>query len=460
MPCQTPKQTNARAVTAEIYMKKVQLTIAAAQVLRGVIDQGHSLARAVEDLGDSFNGNLSELKEITFGGCRFYIYLDGLISELLHKPIKEKDRIVHFLLVSAIYRIEFMRAPDYAVVNESVSALEKTNQSWAKNLANGVLRNFLRNKPEIIGLLNKAHVQDAFPKHLHERITSDWPEHAQAIFRASNKKPPLTLRINQKTTTRSLYEETLKGQGMDYALTQDSDIGVTLSNPVSVERIPGFTDGRVSVQDESAQIIASAVALSSGQRVLDGCAAPGGKTCLMLESQPDLASLVAIDLPRRITAIEQNLARLKLNAMVIPADLLDTAAWWDGQRFDRIVLDAPCSGSGVICRHPDIKHRRRPSDIEKFAEQQLAMINSVWPLLKPGGKLVYITCSIFKAENDHVIEKFIKDKEDFELQSLNEIFGVESSFGRQRLPGVHSGDGFYYCVINKTPGNKTPGTHS
>ncbi len=427
------------------------LTIAAAQVLRGVIDHGHSLERAVENLGDGFNGNLSELKEIAFGGCRFYIYLDGIIAELLRKPIKEKDRIIHFLLVGAIYRLEFMRAPDHAVVNESVGALEKTNQSWAKNLTNGALRNFLRHKSEIIGSLNKAHVRDAFPKHLHERITRDWPDHAQAIFRASNKKPPLTLRINQKTTTRSLYAETLKGQGMDYVLTQDSDIGVTLSKPVAVERIPGFADGMVSVQDESAQLIASAVALSGGQRVLDGCAAPGGKTCLMLESQPDLSCLVAIDLPRRTPAIEQNLARLKLSATVMAADLLDTAAWWDGQPFDRIVLDAPCSGSGVIRRHPDIKHRRRPSDIAKFAQQQLAMINSVWPLLKPGGRLVYVTCSIFKAENDHVIEKFMAGKEDFELQSLNEIFGLASSFGRQRLPGVHSGDGFYYCGINKTP---------
>lgn len=438
----------------------MQLTIAAAQVLRGVIEHGHSLERAIEDLGDSFNGNLSELKEMAFGGCRFYIYLDNIIAKLLHKPIREKDRIVHFLLVCAIYRIEFMHAPDHAVVNDSVSALEKTKWSWAKNLTNGVLRNFLRNKAEIIKLPNEAHVRDAFPKHLHERITDDWHDYAPAIFRASNKKPPLTLRINQQTTTRSRYEEMLKGRGVDYVLTPDSDMGVTLNNPVAVGQIPGFTDGKVSVQDESAQIIVSAVALSSGQRVLDGCAAPGGKTCLMLESQPDLASLVAIDLPRRIMAIQQNLTRLKLSATLIAADLLDTTAWWDGQRFDRIVLDAPCSGSGVIRRHPDIKHRRRPSDIDKFAEQQLAMINSLWQMLKPGGRLVYVTCSIFKAENDCVIGKFLKDKEDFELQSLDEIFGIESLYGRQRLPGVHSGDGFYYCCINKAHINKNLGTHS
>lgn len=433
----------------------MQLTIAAAQALRGVIDREHSLDRAMADLGEGFSGNHSELKEMVFGGCRFYVYLDGIVSNLLHKPIKEKERIVHFLLVCAIYRIEFMHAPDYAVVDQSVKALEKTNQSWAKNLTNGVLRNFLRNKTEIIGALTKAHVRDAFPEHLHERITSDWHEHAQAIFQASNKKPPLTLRINQQITTRSRYEETLKEQSIDYVLTPDSELGVILNNPVSVAQIPGFSDGQVSVQDESAQLLVSALALSSGQRVLDGCAAPGGKTCLMLESQPDLACMVAIDLSSRITTIEQNLTRLKLNATVIAADLLDTDAWWDGQQFDRIVLDVPCSGSGVIRRHPDIKHRRRPSDIEKFAEQQLAMMNSVWHLLKPGGKLVYVTCSIFKAENDQVIEKFIQDKTDFELQLLNEIFGMESSFGRQRLPGVHSGDGFYYCGINKTLG-----THS
>ncbi len=424
--------------------------LAAARVLRRVIDQGQSLDKSLESAERDLHGSVAELKELAFGGCRHYVYLDGLLANLLKKPLKEKHRLVHFLLISAIYRIEFMRTPHYAVVNQSVSALDKTRQCWAKNLTNAVLRNFLRNKSAIIATLSEQHVRDAFPGHLHRRITSDWPDHARAIFLAANKKPPLTLRVNQRTTTRSLYEKKLQQEGVDYVLTRDSHIGVTLCNPVAVERIPGFAEGEVSVQDESAQLVTGMLAMGKGQRVLDACAAPGGKTCLMLECEPELEAMVAIDLPQRINRIHQNLHRLKLNAQVISAEVNRPRAWWDGRLFDRIVLDVPCSGSGVIRRHPDIKHRRPPADVDKLAAQQLSMINSVWPLLKPGGRLVYVTCSIFRAENDEVVEKFMQDNAGFQLQFLNEKLGLETSSGRQRLPGVHSGDGFYYCGINKT----------
>ncbi len=433
----------------------MHLDLAAAEVLQGVLDKGQSLDSAIEGLGDSFNGNYSVLREITFGGCRFYIYLENILSRLLVKPIKNRDRKVHFLLVSALYQIEFMRVPDHAVVNECVHSLANTEFSWAQNLTNAVLRNFLRKRDKIIpvadnGNTGNEHIVQAFPKHLYDRIKRDWPEEYRSIISASNKKPPLTLRVNQQAISRAEFVLELQERGIEYALTRDSEIGIILGNPVPVDKIPGFVEGRVSVQDESAQLITSALSLEKGQRVLDGCAAPGGKTCLILESQPELASLVAVDLPSRIISIEQNLARLRLNAILIPADLLNTSAWWDGNNFDRILLDAPCSGSGVIRRHPDIKHRRKSSDIEKFSNQQLSMINSVWPLLNPGGKLLYVTCSIFRAENDNVVEKFIKDRSDFELQSLTNIFGVKSLYGRQRLPGVHSGDGFYYCGIEKT----------
>ena len=443
----------------------MKLTMASARVLRAVIDQGLSLERAVTEVENSFDGNLSELKEVAFGGCRFYTYLDILIAELLQKPLKERDRIVHFLLVSALYQIEFMRAPDHAVVNESVNALEHTRQSWAKSLTNGLLRNFIRKKADIIQSINQhpskyehvihKQVIRAFPQHLYARIKHDWPKDYPAIIGASNEKPPLTLRINQRLTNRLEVEAEFQKNGMEYTLVADNTLGIILNQPIAVHKIPRFAQGWLSVQDESAQIIASAMALSSGQRVLDGCAAPGGKSCLILESQPDLATLVAIDLPHRIATINQNLTRLKLNRLtadttVIAADLPHTAAWWDGRQFDRILLDAPCSGSGIIRRHPDIKHRRRETDIEKFATQQLSMINALWALLKPGGKILYVTCSIFRAENDAVIEKFIQHRTDCELQFLDQTFGRASAFGRQRLPGIHSGDGFYYCAINKS----------
>jgi len=437
----------------------MHINLAAARVLRDVIDNGRSLDQALEQAlnehEDKFSGNPAELREIVFGGCRFYIYLENILARLLVKPIRERDRIVHFLLVVALYQIGYMRTPDHAVVNESVAALAKSKFSWARNLVNGVLRNYLRKQDEYaqkVGSENSEneHISLAFPIHLYERIRQDWPQDYRPILNASNQKPPLTLRINQQAITRAEFELELQKCEIDYTLTAQSKIGITLSKPVPVAKIPGFDEGRVSVQDESAQLITSAMDLDRGQRVLDGCSAPGGKTCLILESEPELASMVAVDLPNRIAGVNQNIARLGLEADVVPADLLDTPAWWDGKPFDRILLDVPCSGSGVIRRHPDIKHRRRASDIGKFACQQLSMLESVWPLLKPGGKLLYVTCSVFKAENDDVITKFTKDRDDFELQSLTNIFGVKSLYGRQRLPGVHSGDGFYYCGINKT----------
>ncbi len=444
----------------------MKLTMTAAQVLREVIDQGQSLERAVQAVADNFDGNLATLKETTFGGCRFYTYLDSIIATLLQKPLKQRDRMVHFLLVSALYQIEFMRLPDYAVVNESVNALNNTQQAWAKNLTNALLRNFLRNKAEIIHAINQAHTQNehimhnqvirAFPKRLYDRVKRDWAEDYQTIISASNEKPPLTLRINQLLTSRAEIEAEFQKNDMNYRLTPDSALGMTLSKPLAVDKIPGFAQGWVSVQDESAQLIAQAMSLAGGQRLLDGCAAPGGKSCLILESQPDLAALVAVDLAHRISTIKQSFARLKLDRLkldtIIAADLLDVAGWWDGNPFDRILLDVPCSGSGIIRRHPDIKHRRRETDIEKFAAQQLAMMNAVWRLLKPGGKMLYVTCSIFRTENDQVIEKFIKHRADCELQFLDQTFGMATAFGRQRLPGVHSGDGFYYCCIDKTIG--------
>ena len=435
--------------------------MAGAKVIQRVIDGGQSLERALEHEQDGFDGNVSALKELSYGGCRHYIFLEGVLSKLLSNPIKSKDRIVHFLLVSALYQIRYMGIPDYALVNETVNSLNKTRQSWAKKLVNGVLRNFIRNQDQLIQCIDNDAVVAAFPRHLYDLIKQQWPAHLEPIISASNQKPPLTLRINQRINTLDEYEAELKKAEIGYAKTPDSKIGLTLDTPVAVSDIPGFAEGKVSVQDESAQLILAALELSPGQRVLDGCAAPGGKTCLMLESQPDIDKMIAIDLPDRIVGIEENLQRLKLKAQVIAEDVCKVESWWDGRLFDRILLDVPCSGSGVIRRHPDIKHRRRKEDIQKFSDQQLQILNSVWPLLGKNGRLLYVTCSIFEQENDHVIERFLDKKEgerngetsddkcDYELQSPGEIFGLATRFGRQRLPGVHTGDGFYYACIKK-----------
>ena len=420
-----------------------------ALVLQRVVDVGQSLERALELEAERFQGNTSALKELTFGGCRHYIYLDGILSKLLSVPIKRKHRLLHFLLIGALYQKEFMQIPDHAVVNETVACLDDTRLFWSKKLVNGVLRNFIRNRENVIRSIGFGHIAGGFPKHLYDLIGNDWPDYLDRIVAGSNRKPPLTLRVNQRIQSRAQYESCLAQHGIGFVPAADSLTGLTLDSPLPVNDIPGFADGRVSVQDESAQLVTVALALSDGLRILDGCAAPGGKTGLILEAVPGTVDLVAVDLPQRVPAIRENLERLKLDARVVDADLTRTESWWDGKPFDRILLDVPCSGSGVIRRRPDIKHHRRLSDIEQFAGLQCAMLDSVWPLLAPGGLLLYVTCSIFRAENDQVIEKFVNRKDDYELQCLSEEFGIATQFGRQRLPGVHTGDGFYYASIRK-----------
>lgn len=427
----------------------MHITLMAAEIIKRVVDDRQSLDSAIDKFTGLVDGNNSELKEICFGSCRFYYYLDGIVSSLLDKPLKQKDRIIHFVLIGSLYQLEYMQTPDHAVVNEAVDSIKKTKQAWAKNLLNGVLRKYLRSKTDIIESIKSEHVSYAFPEFVYERVKSDWPKHYRNILDASNSKPPLTLRVNTKLLTRDDYVSMLNAKGIGYRETPDSNRGVVLDKPVGVEKIPGFNQGQVSVQDESAQLIVEAMDLAGDLRILDGCAAPGGKTGLILESMSESGSLVAIDFPHRINRISENLNRLNLKATVISADLIGDGSWWNGEQFHRILLDVPCSGSGVIRRHPDIKHRQQPRDISQFSKQQLAMLQAAWTLLETGGKLLYVTCSIFNAENDQVIDKFLNENDEIELQSLNKNLGIETKFGRQRLPGVHSGDGFFYCSMKK-----------
>jgi 16S rRNA (cytosine967-C5)-methyltransferase len=437
----------------------MQLTQAGAIVIQKVVDHGRSLDQALMEAPSQFEGSLPALKELCFGGCRFYFYYDAIISGLVSKPLKQKDRLIHFLIISAFYQLDCMSVPDHAVVNETVKALKKSKQDWARNFVNGVLRNYLRNREEIAGKLmdnpSTEYSFYSFPSHLYELIRSDWPEYYRSILDASNEKPPLTIRVNTSRVTREAYMNILSQQGTGFCSTVDSEIGITFEKPVGVREVPGFDKGEASVQDESAQLVARGLDMEAGMRVLDGCAAPGGKTCLLLESEPGLDELVAVDLPERVEGIRENLQRIGLTAAIVESDFVDTEAWWDGAFFDRILMDVPCSGSGVMRRHPDIRHRRQAGDIAKFHRQQLILLDTAWKMLKPGGVLLYVTCSIFNQENDLTVEKFLGRITDFELQSLEPVFGLETRYGRQRLPGVHSGDGFYYCKLRRTPKETT-----
>lgn len=258
----------------------------------------------------------------------------------------------------------------------------------------------------------------------------------------------MTLRVNLQKTSRDAYLKLLTANSLEAEPTKDSQIGVTLKQPVAVDHLPKFREGWVSVQDESAQLCTGALMLEPGLRILDTCAAPGGKTCAILEDEPSV-SVTAVDLPERVDAITQNLNRINLKAVVHDSGLEDYDQWWDGRPWDRILMDVPCSGTGVIRRHPDIQHHRQPGDLERFASQQLDLLKIAWPMLARGGKLLYVTCSIMPQENDEVIEQFLIAADDGQIEQISDIEGFQTRHGLQRLPGVHNSDGFYFCRLTK-----------
>ncbi len=460
-------------------MPPPNLHLAAAQAVLAVVDRGRSLENALRAHATTMpHCQQARFHEICYGACRHYHYFDGMLTQLLRKPIAKPHRVLHFILLNGCYQLEHMRIPHYAVVSQSVAAVKESRFNWADKMINGVLRNFLKRRRQLRQQLAPESARHAFPVWLYREIRAHWPAHYAAVLAASNCKPPLTLRVNQRRISRAAYLNQLAQADIAAQPTEHSEWGVTLLNPRPVERIPGFAEGWISVQDEAAQLAGSAfseaasgAAFGVGERVLDACAAPGGKTCLLLETQPQLAELVAVDLPTRLATLQQNLTRLglqtasnadtkadadtdtntnpgiKTKVAVIAADLSQPTTWWDGRLFDRILLDAPCSGSGVIRRHPDIKHRRAPQDIAHFARQQFTLLANAWSLLANGGTLLYVTCSILPTENDAVIEAFLNQQPDARAQPLHAPAGLATRFGRQRLPGVHPGDGFYYCRL-------------
>lgn len=434
-------------------MARASLQIAAAQVLRDVVDQGRSLNKTLRNQEPRVRPDqVGALREIGFGGCRHYDCLDGIISSLLSRPIRNKDRMVHFLLVAGLYQIIHMRVPDHAAVNQTVAALGASRQAWARGLVNGVLRSYLRARDDghladLEAALTPAQ-RVSLPAHVHQWILQAWPDHAPAVFRAYGERPPMTLRTNRLKTTREGYRALLADRGIAADITRDSPVGVNLACPADVDAIPMFEEGWVSVQDESAQLCLAAMDLRPGLRVLDACAAPGGKTCALLESEPGIR-LTAVDLPERVDGIRQNLRRIGLGADVWGGGLEELADWREWGPWDSILLDAPCSGTGVIRRQPDIRHRRQPGDLERFAAQQRHLLDVAWELLVPGGMLLYVTCSIMSLENDEVIDGFLGRHSGARVHPLADIPGLATRHGIQRLPGVHDGDGFYYCRLGK-----------
>jgi 16S rRNA (cytosine967-C5)-methyltransferase len=391
------------------------------------------------------------VQELAYGVLRWYHELETVAALFLSKPLKEKDRDIHALLLTGLYQLRHLRLARHAAVAETVEAAVALKKPWAKDLLNACLRAYLR---------RQAHAEEAVaasvpasyshPAWLIAAIRDDWPEDWQAILTANNERPPMVLRVNRRKLTREQYLARLAAAGIAAAAVPALPDAVRLEAPLAVAALPGFAQGEVSVQDAAAQFAAALLDVPSASRVLDACAAPGGKTAHLLECTPGLTELVALDRdPARVRLMQANLARLGLAATVITADATDPQAWWDGRQFDRILADVPCSASGVIRRHPDIKVRRQPQDLPKLLQTQTRILESLWPLLKPGGKLLYVTCSILSAENDEQMRAFLARHPEATAVGLPQSIGVARVVGRQILPGISGMDGFYYACLCK-----------
>ena len=421
----------------------------AADVIVAVVYGGMSLDRALENLQAPLPKGKERafVQALVYGVLRHYERLESLLSFLTRKPIR--DQRIHVLALIGLFQMGYTRVPVHAAVSETVKAAAP--ETWAKPLLNALLRNYERKRLELDSRADQTlESRYAHPKWLIDRIAKEWPEHWMDLLTANNQHPPLTLRVNAKRTSTRNYLELLHHQNIEARAGYHSQEAIVLENPIAVDLLPGFDQGEVSVQDEAAQLAAQLLSPKKGMRVLDLCAAPGGKSCHLLETFPDAFELLCIDIDAvRLARIQSNLERLQLKATLKVGDARYPSAWWDGKPFDRILLDAPCSATGVIRRHPDIKLHRKPSDIASLAKTQLEMLDQAWDLLAEGGRLLYVTCSILKEENVEVIRAFLERSQNAREIAILEDVGIKEQHGRQILTGTDGMDGFYYACLEK-----------
>ncbi|MCL5260241.1 MAG: 16S rRNA (cytosine(967)-C(5))-methyltransferase RsmB [Gammaproteobacteria bacterium] len=391
------------------------------------------------------------LQEICYGVIRFYFQFDYLLHSLLKSNPQKTDPVIYALLLVGLYQLNYLRIPEHAAIFETVEATKQLKKFWATKLVNAVLRNFLREKTQLLAKIEQNEVAYyAHPKWLIAELQKSWPLHWQKILLANNEKPPMHLRVNLKKNSRDDYLQKLAESKIIANAAQFVVTGITLTKPEDVSLLPDFQAGAVSVQDLSAQVVPELLDLMPGQRMLDACAAPGGKLMHILETEHRLADVVGLDNdPLRLEKVAENLKRAELSAKLICGDASHPDSWWDGKKFARILLDAPCSGTGVIRRHPDIKILRRAKDIENLAKRQQQILSAIWPLLEDNGLLVYVTCSVLPQENVDVVSAFLAAHSDTVEKKFVLKFGMPLKYGWQILPENMGGDGFYFAVLLK-----------
>lgn len=417
---------------------------AAVRVLGEVLDQ-HRAQQLGRDEGGALDvRDRGFARHLAFGVLRWLTPLEWLAGQLLSRPLKARDRDIERLILIGLFQLWKGGTQPHAAVHATVEATRELGKSWASGLVNAVLRGFQRRRDSLLAELDTLPQRHAHPDWLLRVLQADWPDDWASIIAANNQPPPMWLRVNRQRGSRDAYGHSLAAAGLQAVPSPESAEAVRVEPAVPVAELPGFAQGLVSVQDAAAQLAPDYLAAQPGQRVLDACAAPGGKACHLLERTPNI-DLTALDRDAtRVGLIHENLDRLGLACRVIVADAACADDWWDGQPFDRILLDAPCSATGVIRRHPEIKWLRNPEQVDEAVRGQRRLLEALWPLLKPGGILVYATCSVIKRENSQQTDQFLRRHTD----TAGPPSGA-SERERQILPGEGDMDGFYYARLLK-----------
>jgi 16S rRNA (cytosine967-C5)-methyltransferase len=414
-------------------------SLAAAAAIVARVAAGGSFAGEIERSGGDDLGRRAALNDLCYGTLRRYGRSQALVAALSSRA-GASDPLVEALLWCALYALESGRYAEYTVVDQAARACNLLQRQRARGFVNAVLRNFLRARASIDARINA----DPVARYCHPAwwiglVRSAYPDAWERVLAAGNTHPPMTLRVNARRAATGDYAARLAAEGIDARRTGAN--ALLLDKPVPVGRLPGFAEGLVSVQDAGAQRAAPLLELARGQRVLDACAAPGGKSAHLLESAE--VALTALDAdPERCALIERTLARLGLQARVRAADCCALESWWDGTPFDRILADVPCSASGIARRRPDAKWLRRADDVERYAARQARMLDALWRTLAPGGKLLYVTCSVFPGENGAVIDAFLARARGARRAPLAD------GGAAQLLPGAEH-DGFFFALLEK-----------
>ena len=424
--------------------------LAAVKALSEVLDDNRNLGdcEALSRLEDDRNKALA--RNLSYGVLRWLSALEWLAAELMNKPLKKREVAVQRLVLLGLQQLWHDQTASHAAVNETAECARLLGKPWAVGLINAVLRRFQREREVFLSRMEQAGKQFAHPDWLLKRIQQDWPAQWQDIVDANNRQAPLWLRINRRQADETALRSRLKEAGFEVTDHEFARDAICISPAAAVARIPGFDEGWLSVQDPAAQLARDLLDPVPGDRILDACAAPGGKTAHLLESCQEIELTVLDRKEQRIGQIKQNLDRLDLKAETITADATDIESWWNGKKFHKILLDAPCSATGVIRRHPEIKWLRSSGQVDTVVQTQASMLNALWPLLEPGGLLVYATCSILKCENSHQIQQFLERHSDAVAEIPAVEWGAAGPGGRQILPGEAGMDGFFYAVLRKS----------